>query len=157
MTSPSNTCQILLHLLHLANPLSVIESKALWPLTMLRSVILSHCNLQTISPLLFVKNTLLTKLELGFNQLDSIPCESLAALPRLSGIDLIRNKIKSLNFKGCSRWSHLTEVILSSRMRCKKSIRVTLCPCKILLLVLFHCLEIRYRNYQQKPSLIWLL
>ncbi|XP_030840870.1 insulin-like growth factor-binding protein complex acid labile subunit [Strongylocentrotus purpuratus] len=34
------------------------------------------------------------------------------AIPRLSRIELDYNKIKSLNFKGCSRWSHLTEVIL---------------------------------------------
>ncbi|XP_030840929.1 toll-like receptor 3 [Strongylocentrotus purpuratus] len=94
------------------NPLSVIENKALWPLTMLRLVILHHCNLQTMSPLLFVKNTLLTKLELGYNQLDTLPCESLAAIPRLSKIELVHNKIKSLNFKGCSRWSHLTDVNL---------------------------------------------
>ena len=94
------------------NPLSVIENKALWTLSMLRSVVLSHCNLQTMSPLLFVKNTLLTKLELGYNQLDSLPCESLAAIPKLSRIELVQNKIKSLNFKGCSRWSHLTDVTL---------------------------------------------
>ncbi|XP_041454788.1 insulin-like growth factor-binding protein complex acid labile subunit [Lytechinus variegatus] len=82
------------------NPISFIETKTMWPLTKLRSLLLISCHLQTMSPLLFIKNNLLTRLQLRRNHLNVIPSETLSVITRLSAMELSYNRIRGLNFDG---------------------------------------------------------
>ncbi|XP_041469788.1 protein artichoke-like [Lytechinus variegatus] len=95
------------------NPLYLIESMALWPLTELQNLILSYGNLKTLSPLLFVKNNHLTKVRLNNNKLIIVPCDALAVLPRLRGVEIQHNRIQKLNFDTCSKWPTLSKIDVS--------------------------------------------